>query len=279
DEISGIILHQETVLDFHLAGLVTERGIIPGVRANGDLAPLPGSLGEFVVQGLDELLPKLQASRVAGARFSKWRVPIACTARNSPDGMLPTDAALELQAETLGRFASISQEAGLVPIVEPDVEFSGDADLSRSLEVHERAIDLIYRKCKQYNVLLEGTLIKPSFPQPGLKHPSRMNIEAKDIALATATMISRSVPIAVSGVVFLSGGLAPSVATTYLLELNALVDSSRSFTRMPKLSFSYGRALQGEAMKCWVKGDEQGAKKAFERWSKECSRASKGERM
>ncbi|KAF8630960.1 hypothetical protein AX17_005316 [Amanita inopinata Kibby_2008] len=276
-EIAGIILHPETVFDFHLAGFVTERGIIPGVRANGDLTPLPSSPSEFAVQGLDGLLQRLQTARAAGVRFSKWRVPIACTSRNNEGGGLPTETALAIQAETLGRFAAVSQEAGLVPIVEPDVEFSGDADLSRSVEVHERAIELIYAKCRRYGVLLEGTLIKPSFPQPGLRHPLRANIQAKDIALATATVIARSVPLAVPGVIFLSGGLAPSVATAYLSALNELVNSSPVFSRLPRLSFSYGRALQVEAMRDWVKGDEQGAKEAFEKWSMACSQAAKGE--
>src|SRR5258708_2294978 len=95
DEISGIILYPETVLEFHLAGFVAERGIIPGVRANGELSPLPSSPKEFIVQGLDGLLPRLQAARAAGVRFSKWRVPIACTSRSSPGGGLPTEAALE----------------------------------------------------------------------------------------------------------------------------------------------------------------------------------------
>lgn len=144
------------MFDFHLAAYVAERGIIPGIRANGELTPLPSSPNEFMVQGLDGLLPRLQAARAAGCRFSKWRVPIACT---SPAGGLPTETGLEMQAETLARFAVVSQEAGLVPIVEPDVEFSGDADLSRSVEVHSRAIGLIYEQCRKYNVLLEGMLL------------------------------------------------------------------------------------------------------------------------
>lgn len=277
DEISGIILYPETVLEFHLAGFVAERGIIPGVRANGELSPLPSSPKEFIVQGLDGLLPRLQAARAAGVRFSKWRVPIACTSRSSPGGGLPTEAALEIHADTLARFAAVSQEAGLVPIVEPDVEFSEDADLSRSVEVHERAIELTYEKCRRYNVLLEGTLIKPSFPQPGLKLPSRTSVQPADIALATATVISRTIPPAVPGVLFLSGGLAPTIAVEYLTALNRLANSSSVFSRLPRLSFSYGRALQGEALKHWVTGDEEGARKAFQKWTKACFRAAKGE--
>jgi len=249
------------------------------VRANGELRPLPGSPSEFIVQGLDDLLPQLQAARAAGARFSKFRVQIACTEGGRLP--LPTRAALETQAETLAQYAAVSQQAGLVPIVEPDVEFSGGASLERSLEVHVQAIRLIYERCAVHGVLLEGSLIKPSFPQPGLQHQSRKLVKPEDIALATATMISRSVPSAVPGVVFLSGGLPPPVATAYLTAVNALknsADKGSAFSRLAPTSFSYGRALQGEAMQHWVKGDEKAGREAFEVWSKACWLAAKGEK-
>lgn len=153
DFISGVILHPETLIDFGLAPILVAKGIIPGVRANGELKPVPNSPSEFIVEGLDGLLGRLQVARAAGARFSKWRVSIACT---SKERRLPTQTSLELLADTLGQYAAISQEAGLVPIVEPDVEFSEDADLARSVEVHEQAIQLIYGRLKAYNVLLEG---------------------------------------------------------------------------------------------------------------------------
>jgi fructose-bisphosphate aldolase class I len=153
EHISGVILFPETLIDFKLAPILADKGIIPGVRANGELMPIPGSPSEFIVEGLDGLLGRLQAARAAGARFSKWRVTIACTSKEQG---LPSQTSLDLQAETLGQFAAISQEAGLVPIVEPDVEFSGDADLARSVGVHEKAISLIFERMKAYNVLLEG---------------------------------------------------------------------------------------------------------------------------
>lgn len=115
------------------------------------------SPSEYIVQGLDDLLPKLEAAQAAGARFSKWRVPIACTQSD-----LPTEASLRAHAETLASFAAISQQAGLVPIVEPDVEFSADASLSRSVEVHQKAIRLIFSRCLDRGVLLEGRLRFPN---------------------------------------------------------------------------------------------------------------------
>jgi len=269
-------MHHETVLDFKLANILADKGIIPGVRANGELAPIPLSEHEFVVQGLDDLLPTLQAARAAGARFSKWRTPIACGA---PVAGYPTQISLEIQAETLAQFAAVSQQAGLVPIVEPDVDFASDADLARSAEVHEKAISMIYERMKAHGVLLEGSLIKPSFPQPGLKHSSRANVTPEDIALATVTLLSRSVPPAVPGVLFLSGGLPPATATRYLAAVNALVLASAPtspFSRLPPLTFSYGRALQGEAMKIWAKGDDNGTKAKIVQMSKECSQAARG---
>jgi len=277
DYISGVILYHETLIDFQLAPVLTKRGIIPGVRADTDAHPLPVSSLEPATQGLDDLLPRLQAAYRAGARFTKWRAPILCNSST-----LPTQAALEVQAESLARFAAISQQAGLVPIVEPDVDFAEDADLKRSVEVHVKIISMIYARCAAYGVLLEGSLIKPSFPQPGLKHSSRSTTSLEAIGLATATALARSVPVAVAGIVFLSGGLSDSDSVKYLNAVNAVVnktpaDSPLSLSRLPNLSFSFGRGLQGDAMCKWVKGDEGGAKQAFEARAKACWLAAQGE--
>uniref|UniRef100_A0A0W0FUV3 fructose-bisphosphate aldolase n=1 Tax=Moniliophthora roreri TaxID=221103 RepID=A0A0W0FUV3_MONRR len=279
EHVSGVILYAETLLDFKLGHVLTKKGVIIGVRANGELAPLPASPFEFIVQGLDDLLAKLQAARAAGARFSKWRVPIACTSIGLG---LPSQTSLDIQAETLAIYASISQQAGLVPIVEPDVEFSADADLARSVEVHQKAIRLIYDRCQSHNLAeaLVGTLLKPSYPQPGLKHPSRSGVSSKEIALATASVIANSVPSAVAGVVFLSGGLSTPVALDYLSALNQLVNISpptSPFKRLPPLSFSYGRALQGEAIKHWANKDTRSMKDSLERAAKGCWLAARGE--
>ncbi|THV03854.1 aldolase [Dendrothele bispora CBS 962.96] len=277
DHISGVILYPETLLEFKLGESLSSKGIILGVRANGELAPFPASPFEFIVQGLDDLLPRMQAARAAGARFSKWRAPIACT---SPALGLPSQVSLEVQAETMAIFASVSQQAGLVPIIEPDIEFSADADLYRSVEIHQKIIRMTYARCLDHGVFLEGTLIKPSFPQPGLKHPTRKTTTSEDIALATATVLANSVPTSVPGVVFLSGGLEPAVAMKHLSALNALVNKAKPgspFARLPPLSFSYGRALQGEAMKHWVRGDIQAMKNAFDQATKGCFMAARGE--
>jgi len=154
--ISGVILDTESLLDFKLAHILSSKGIISGIRAEGELVPIPRSEEEFIVQGMDDLLARLQAARIAGARFSKWRVPIACSSVNTG---FPSPLSLEIQAETLAQYAAISQQAGLVPIVEADVEFSRDADLARSAEVHEKAIEMIYERMRAHGVLLEGNML------------------------------------------------------------------------------------------------------------------------
>ncbi|KAF8585101.1 aldolase [Ramaria rubella] len=273
--ISGVILYHETLHDFQLASILEERGIIPGIRADTDSHPLPISPLEPATQGLDDLLPRLQASYEAGARFSKWRAPFLVDATT-----FPTQAAIDVQAESLARFAATSQQAGLVPIVEPDVDFGADASLTRSVEAHVKIISAIYSRLAVYGVLIEGTLIKPSFPQPGLKYAKRKNVSVDDIAIATATVLVRTIPIGVAGVVFLSGGLEDETATDYLRALNKLVDSAdvpNAVRRLPPLSFSFGRGLQGDAMKRWVRGDSQGAKDAFEHRASVCYAAAKGE--
>lgn len=148
-----MILYTETLIDFQLAPVLAKRGIIPGVRADTDGHPLPISPSEPATQGLDDLLPRLQAAYAAGARFTKWRAPILCTGASQN---LPSQAALEAQAENLARFAAISQQAGLVPIVEPDVDFGADANLKKSVEIHVKIISMIYARCAAYGVLLEG---------------------------------------------------------------------------------------------------------------------------
>ncbi|KAG9315823.1 hypothetical protein JVU11DRAFT_3472 [Chiua virens] len=244
DYISGVILYHETLIDFQLAPVLTKRGIIPGVRADTDAHPLPISPLEPATQGLDDLLPRLQASYKAGARFSKWRAPILCNSST-----LPTQAGLEVQAESLACFAAISQQAGLVPIVEPDVDFTEDADLKKSV---------------------------------GGSREDHHTTSIETIGLATATALARSVPVSVAGVVFLSGGLSDSDAVKYLNAVNAVVNkppvgAPLALSRLPNLTFSFGRGLQGEAMRKWAGGDEGGAKEAFEARAKACWLAAKGE--
>lgn len=283
DYISGVILFSETLTAFNLAPLLIQRGIIPGVRVDLDGQPCPGSpagSGEVATQGHDDLLARCQAYHAAGARFTKWRAPFLV----NESGTLPSPSAIEAQAEGLAKFAAISQMAGLVPIIEPDLAFEGDASLQRSVDAHVKVISAIYAKCAIYGVLLEGTLLKPSFPQPGLKHPSRANIAPADVGLATAAALARSMPITVAGVVFLSGGLSDAQSVQFLDAVNKVrngiglpIEAAGFATRLPPLTFSFGRGLQGNAMEQWANGDEKGAQDAFAARAKICSDASKGQ--
>ncbi|KAJ8691769.1 hypothetical protein PTI98_011305 [Pleurotus ostreatus] len=274
--ISGVILYPETLHDFKLAPVLANRGIVPGVRANGEEYPIPASPLEPATDGLDNLLPRMTKAFDDGARFAKFRTGFMCTSLAT--GGLATQLAIDTQSETLARFASIAQRAGLVPIVEPDVDFSGDADLSRSAEVHEKVISAIFARCVAHGVLIEGALIKPSFPQPGLKHPSRQSTSAVDIGLATVKALSHALPVALPGVLFLSGGLSDENSTAYLAAVNQLVDQNQDgiHGRLPPLTFSFGRGLQGDAMSKWVSGDEDGARHAFKARAKACSLAVRG---
>ncbi|EJU01754.1 aldolase [Dacryopinax primogenitus] len=298
--ISGVILYAETLLQFQLAPVLIQRGIIPGVRADTDGYPLPGSphgSGEVGTQGLDDLYDRCVAWREAGARFTKWRAPFLV----NEAGTLPSPAAIEAQAGALARFASISQSAGLVPIVEPDLDFSGDASIQTSVDAHVKVISAIYAKLAIYGVLLEGTLLKPSFPQPGAKFAGPKPTPAT-IAAATVTVLARTVPPAVGGIVFLSGGLSDSDSTLYLDAVNKIVSAGPAkepvaataaealanskdveaavlrtmASRLPPLTFSFGRGLQGDAMIKWVAGDKEGAQQAFAKRAEECSKAATG---
>ncbi|KAG1745956.1 fructose-bisphosphate aldolase class-I-domain-containing protein [Suillus paluster] len=219
---------------------------------------------EPATQGLDDLLPRLQAAAAAGARFSKWRAPILCNMSS-----LPTQAGLEAQAESLARFAAISQQAGLVPIVEPDVDFAEDADLKKSVKVHVKII---------------SSLIKPSFPQPGLKHPSVLPRQLR--RLAWPQLQSLLVQSLSQHRMSSSSQARPSLfsSPSYLNTLmrSMLLPTRPPLTplclsRLPPLTFSFGRGLQGDAMAKWAKGDEAGAKSVFEARAKAYWLAAKRE--
>ncbi|TIC44241.1 fructose bisphosphate aldolase [Wallemia mellicola] len=271
DYISGCILYQETLVDFNLAGVLADRGIIPGVRIDTDCQPLPGAGdGEVFTQGLDDLTSRCRLFKEKGARFTKWRAPILVNSST-----LPTELAIDAQATSLARMAAVSQSTGLVPIVEPDLDFSGDASLERSLEVHTKVIAKIYEKLAAHGVYLEGTLLKPSFVQPGASTNERKNLTADAVGEATALALSRAVPSAMPGVVFLSGGLSDTDSIAFLSAANKY--AKKEGIRLPPLTFSFGRGLQGDAMEKWTKKDFKGARQAFEKRAQECSKASLGQ--
>ena len=239
--ISGVILFDETMHQETGGGpapaALGHRGIIPGIKVDLGTTSLPAFPGEKITRGLDGLRERLAAYRQLGARFTKWRAVIAIG-----DGR-PTRTGLGANAVALAQFAALSQEAGLVPIVEPEVLMEGSHPLARCEEVTQETLRAVFAALVEHRVVLEGMLLKTGMVLPGKDCPQPA--DGATLAAATLRCLRRSVPAAVPGIVFLSGGQADVAATE---RLNAIC---RSGTHPWKLSFSYGRALQDEAMKTW----------------------------
>jgi len=240
--ISGVILFDETIRQSSRDGkpfpdLLTERGMIPGIKVDKGAVDLPEHPGEKITEGLDGLRARLDEYRDLGARFTKWRAVIDI----GPD--VPSLYAINANAQLLALFAAYSQEAGLVPIVEPEVLMDGDHSIERCEAVTSVTLQAVFNELANANVELEGLLLKPNMVLPGKKHERQAS--AVEVAEATVRTLKRIVPAAVPGIVFLSGGQSPAQATENLNAINALGD-------MPwELSFSYGRALQEPPLTRW----------------------------
>jgi fructose-bisphosphate aldolase class I len=241
--IGGVILQDETIHQSSSDGtplveLLANEGVIPGIKVDQGAKPLAGSQGERVTEGLDGLRERLVEYRRLGARFAKWRGVIAIG-----DG-LPSETCVAVNAHALARYAALCQEQGLVPIVEPEVLMNGSHTIERCEEVTERVLQAVFDELVEQKVSLEGMLLKPNMVVAGDECPRQASVE--EVARATVRVLDRHVPPAVPGVVFLSGGQDPVLATEHLNAINEL--------DMPKpwrLSFSYGRALQDEALDAW----------------------------
>ena len=235
--ISGVIMYDETIRQKTKAGvpfpeLQAKLGIVPGIKVDKGVKPLPGSPAEKITEGLDGLAERLQEYHKLGARFAKWRAVI-----DIADG-IPTSYCIRANAQALARYAALCQAHGLVPIVEPEVLMDGAHGIQRCEEVTSE-----FEELRNHRVHLEGMLLKPNMVISGMKSPKQASVE--EVAQATVKVLKRFVPAAVPGIVFLSGGQSDIVATQHLNAMNALGP-------MPwKLSFSYGRALQHAALEAW----------------------------
>lgn len=240
--ISGVILYEETLRQKSSAGvplvaLLADQGIIPGIKVDRGAKQLAGFPGEKITEGLDGLRERMTEYAKLGARFAKWRAVIGV----GPG--LPTRGGLVANAHALARYAALAQEAGLVPIVEPEVLMEGAHDLARTGEVTGDALRHVFAALATHRVALEGTLLKCNFVVAGSDSPTQPDADA--VAEATLRCLRRAVPAAVPGVVFLSGGLSEVRATEFLNALN------RRGGAPWELSFSFGRALQESALKTW----------------------------
>ncbi len=249
--ISGAILFDETIHQHTTEGVafvtvLRDAGIIPGIKVDLGAEPLAGHAGERVTEGLDGLRARLAAYVAAGARFAKWRAVIAIGAG------LPTRACIAVNAQALARYAALCQEAMLVPIVEPEVLMDGDHSLQRCRDVTHETLLRTFDELDRQGVLLEGMILKPNMVVPGLACPIQVDDFA--VADATVTCLLRSVPGAVAGIAFLSGGQSGELASGRLAAMHRQPVSHASRRPWP-LSFSFGRALQEPALAIWA-GDE-----------------------
>ncbi len=244
--ISGAILFDETIRQKTTNGtlfiaILVNAGIIPGIKVDTGAKALAGHPGERITEGLDGLRPRLQDYAQMGARFAKWRAVLAI------GNGIPSRACIEANAHTLARYAALCQEAGLVPIVEPEVLMTGDHTLERCRLVTENVLRCVFDQLALQGVLLEGMILKPNMVLPGLTCATQES--ADEVADATVRCLLRVVPAAVPGVAFLSGGQSSELASA---RLNAMHVRFNGPTSVPwGLTFSFARALQQPALEIW----------------------------
>jgi len=241
--ISGAIMYDETIRQKNsqgtpMAEVCTRLGIIPGIKVDTGAKDLAGSPGEKVTEGLDGLRDRLSDYYKMGARFAKWRAVIRIT------DSLPTPTCLVVNAHALGRYAALCQEQGLVPIVEPEVLMDGPHTIDHCGEVTSQVLHSVFNALYDQRVSLERMLLKPNMVISGKECSKQASVQ--EVAQATLQCLSRHVPAAVPGIVFLSGGQHDRLATAHLNAINTL-DSPKPW----KISFSYGRALQDPALEAW----------------------------
>ena len=253
DYIGGAILFDETIRQKTLDGTpfaehLSKNGIIPGIKVDAGAKVLAGHEDEKVTEGLDGLRERFAEYHKLGARFSKWRAVITIGEN------IPSWACIEANAHALARYALLSQEAGIVPIVEPEVLMDGNHSIERCYEVTELTQRITFQQLKNQGVALEGMILKPSMVISGASANNRVDVQT--VAEQTVKCLLASVPAAVPGIAFLSGGQSDEEASAHLNAMNALG------VQLPwAVSFSYGRALQQTAMKTWM-GKSENVKKA-----------------
>jgi fructose-bisphosphate aldolase class I len=246
DYVSGVILYDETIRQSALDGtpfpkLLESQGVIPGIKVDMGAKDLAHAPGEKVTEGLDGLRERFAEYFELGARFAKWRAVITIG-----DG-IPSEYCLWTNAHALARYAALSQEAGIVPIVEPEVLMDGDHSIETSFEVTSRALHAVFTELRDQRVHFEQMILKPNMVLSGYDGSGRAGIQ--EVAESTVRCFRRHVPAAVPGIAFLSGGQTDEDATAHLNAMNAMGPHPW------ELSFSYGRALQAPSLNAW-RGEE-----------------------
>jgi fructose-bisphosphate aldolase class I len=242
--ISGVILYDETVRQQKKVGtpfvkVITDAGIIPGIKVDTGAKEMAGFPGEKITEGLDGLRVRLKEYSQMGAHFAKWRAVIAVG-----DG-IPSRGCIEANAQALARYAALCQEAGLVPVVEPEVLMDGGHTLERCCQITEEVLRTVFNQLYTQRVMLEGMILKPNMVLPGLTCPRQEDVS--EVADATVRCLLRAVPAAVPGIAFLSGGQSGELASARLNAMNV-----RFKSRLPwALAFSFARAIQQPALELW----------------------------
>src|SRR5688500_8026748 len=254
DHISGVILYDETIRQKAAEGtpfpkILEQAGVIPGIKVDKGAKPLAGSPEEKVTEGLDGLRDRLNEYRDLGARFTKWRAVIEIGEN------IPSYLCIHANAHALARFAALSQEAGLVPIVEPEVLMDGEHSIERCYEATSWMLKETFQEIFYQRVELEGMLLKPNMVLSGKESSEQAGVE--EVAQLTVRCLREAVPAAVPGIVFLSGVQSAEVAAAHLNAMNAMGEHPW------QLSFSFARALQGPALETW-RGDESNVQQAQE---------------
>jgi fructose-bisphosphate aldolase class I len=270
--INGVILHEETLGQRNKEGILfpelldKEHGIVPGIKVDKGLIPL--NTEEKMTQGLDGLAERLEMYKNLGAYFAKWRAVFTISKT------LPSSLALVSNAQALARYASICQENGIVPIVEPELLMEGDHSLARCAEATTAALHTVFEELEKHRVLLKCIILKPSMVITGSHYSPQASVN--EVANATLEVLRQTVPAAVPSINFLSGGQTPELATAHLNEMNKLLEKSR---QPWLLSFSYGRALQEPALKTWngKAHNVKAAQRAFYKRAKLNAAACKGD--
>ena len=242
--ISGMILFDETIRQATSDGVaftesLIKQGIFPGIKVDTGAKDLPGHPGEKVTEGLDGLRDRLSEYHGLGARFAKWRAVITIG-----EG-IPSRACIDANAHALARYAALCQEAGIVPIVEPEVLMDGNHDIDACDQASEATLRSLFAAMYNQEVSLEGSVLKASMVLSGKDCPKQAGVE--EVAERTVRCLRRSVPAAIPGIVFLSGGQSAELATAHLNAMNSMAPSHPWV-----LSFSYGRALQDPCLKAWA---------------------------
>ena len=252
EAISGMILFDETLRQATDDGTLfpqalAAKGILPGIKVDTGAKDLALHEGEKVTEGLDGLRERLAEYKTLGAKFAKWRAVIKITDE------LPSPACIEANAHALARYAALCQEAGIVPMVEPEILYEGDHDIETCADISAAVWDVLFEQLEIQEVDLQGLILKTSFILNG--KDSHVKNTAAEVAKYTAEIFQEVIPEELAGIVFLSGGLSAEEATAFLNEIN------KTYTNLPwPISFSYGRGIQADALQAWAGSSENIAK-------------------